>query len=273
MSNPDIAALRKEISRIRGSIAHLRAMGIDYVRRGQQASPVSAPEAASPAAPEPEVAPTEQSAAAETQKTPENVPKVPAGAETLDEIRADIGDCTRCKLSTTRTQIVFHDGSPGARVAFVGEGPGKDEDLQGVPFVGRAGNLLTDIIEKGMGLPRAEVYICNVVKCRPTVDLAFTKDRPPEPDEIEACGGFLKRQLRAVNPEVIITLGNPATKFLLDTKQGITRLRGNWQKWEGIDVMPTFHPAYVLRNPPSKREVWQDIQMVMDKLGLDKPGK
>lgn len=267
MSNPDIAALRKEISRIRGSIAHLRAMGMDYVRRGQQA------------APEPEVAPTEQPAAAETQKTRKNVAKAPAAAatvaraETLDEIRAEIGDCTRCKLSTTRTQIVFHDGSPGARVAFVGEGPGKDEDIQGVPFVGRAGNLLTDIIEKGMGLPRAEVYICNVVKCRPTVDLAFTKDRPPEPDEIEACGGFLKRQLRAVNPEVIITLGNPATKFLLDTRQGITRLRGNWQKWEGIDVMPTFHPAYVLRNPPSKREVWQDIQTVMDKLGLEKPGK
>ncbi|MEW6777894.1 MAG: uracil-DNA glycosylase [Bdellovibrionota bacterium] len=193
--------------------------------------------------------------------------------ETLEDIRADIGDCTRCKLHTTRTKIVFADGSPKARVVFVGEGPGRDEDLKGLPFVGRAGVLLTDIIEKGMGLKRSEVYICNVVKCRPTVDLAFEKDRAPEPDEVAACGGFLLRQLRSVHPEVIVTLGNPSTQFLLQTKDGITRLRGKWQEWEGISVMPTFHPAYVLRNPPSKKEVWADIQLVMERLGLKRPAK
>lgn len=275
----DIAALRREIGRIRGSIAHLRAMGIDYVRRGQPAAPVSAEKAAQvapepPAIDEPPARPAKKPAtkAPTAPEAPAPV-AVAAAGETLDDIRADIGDCTRCKLHTTRTQIVFHDGGIGARVAFVGEGPGKDEDLQGVPFVGRAGKLLTDIIEKGMGIPRAEVYICNVVKCRPTENLAFAKDRAPEPDEVEACSGFLKRQLRVVAPEVIVTLGNPATKFLLDTKTGITQLRGTWQKWEGIDVMPTFHPAYVLRNPPSKREVWADIQLVMDKLGLERPAR
>ncbi|MCB0221288.1 MAG: uracil-DNA glycosylase [Chrysiogenetes bacterium] len=259
-------------------------MGIDYVRRGHPATPVSAekvapatvqeaaPVAAEPAAPPAKPAKKSATKAPKAPEAPAPVAAAAAG-ESLDDIRADIGDCTRCKLHTTRTQIVFHDGGMGARVAFVGEGPGKDEDLQGVPFVGRAGKLLTDIIEKGMGIPRAEVYICNVVKCRPTENLAFTKDRAPEPDEVEACSGFLKRQLRVVRPEVIVTLGNPATKFLLDTKEGITRLRGSWHKWEGIDVMPTFHPAYVLRNPPSKREVWADIQLVMDKLGIERPAR
>lgn|SRR5574341_15086 len=183
----------------------------------------------------------------------------------LAAIREELGECARCKLFKGRKTLVFGEGNPNAALVFVGEGPGFEEDRQGRPFVGEAGQLLTKIIESGMQLKRADVYICNVVKCRPP------DNRTPEPDEIAACVPFLLKQLRAIRPKVIVTLGNVPTQTLLKTKEGITRLRGKWQAYEGIPLMPTFHPAYLLRNPADKKLVWDDIQQVMKE--LEKPGK
>lgn len=183
-------------------------------------------------------------------------------ATALREIRQELGDCRRCPLHSGRTNIVFGDGDPFARLMFVGEGPGEDEDAQGVPFVGKAGQLLTDIIEKGMKLSRSEVYIANVVKSRPP------RNRDPEPDEIAACLPFLIKQIEAIQPKVIVTLGRVAAHALLGTTVPISKLRGHWQEFRGIPVMPTFHPSYLLRTPSAKREVWADIQQVMEKLGI-----
>ena len=174
-------------------------------------------------------------------------------------IRDDIGECTRCKLHSGRTNLVFGVGDPAARLMFVGEGPGADEDEQGEPFVGRAGQLLTQII-KAMGLAREQVYIANVVKCRPP------GNRNPEPDEIEQCGPFLQAQIDAIKPVVIVALGKFAAQTLLRTETPISRLRGRFHDVSGVDVMPTFHPSYLLRNPAAKREVWDDMKMVMKKL-------
>ncbi len=181
--------------------------------------------------------------------------------DSLKNIRADLGDCRRCKLHSNRNKIVFGDGTPNAKLVFVGEGPGSDEDLQGIPFVGRAGQLLTKIIE-AMGLTRDDVYICNIVKCRPP------KNRNPEPDEIRTCLPFLERQLRAIQPEFICALGNFAARTLLETDAPISKLRGTFHHYMGIRVMPTFHPAYLLRNSGKKRDVWEDIQKIMGKMGL-----
>lgn len=188
---------------------------------------------------------------------------VPAGGPTsLEDVRADIGDCRRCKLAPGRTNLVFGVGNPAARLVFVGEAPGHDEDLRGEPFVGRAGQLLTEIITKGMRLRREDVYICNVIKCRPP------GNRNPEPDEVESCEPFLLRQLELIGPEVIVALGKFAAQTLLRDKTPITRLRGRWFDYHGIRLMPTFHPAYLLRNPAEKRLVWEDIQKVMAVLGM-----
>ncbi len=183
-------------------------------------------------------------------------------ARTLDELRDVLGDCERCKLCSHRTRIVFGVGNPNADLMFIGEGPGEDEDRQGVPFVGRAGMLLTDIITKGMGLSRDDVYIANVVKCRPP------NNRNPEPDEIVACEPFLHQQIRIVKPKVIVTLGKFASQVLLRTRTPISRLRGQWHEYDGVAVLPTFHPAYLLRNPADKKLVWEDIKQVMRRLGL-----
>lgn len=185
----------------------------------------------------------------------DTTPALQAGS--LDELRAVIGDCQRCKLCSGRTNIVFGVGNPRARLMFVGEGPGRDEDLKGEPFVGRAGQLLTDIITKGMGLKREDVYICNVVKCRPP------ENRNPEPDEVAACEPFLKKQIDIVRPEIIVGLGKFAVQTLLNSKVAISRLRGNWASYHGIKLMPTFHPAYLLRNPADKKLVWEDIKQVI----------
>ncbi len=178
--------------------------------------------------------------------------------------------CISCKLATTRNKVVFGEGDIDAKVMFIGEGPGKQEDLTGRPFIGRAGELLTKIIENGMNLSRKSVYIANIVKCRPSVDLLMHKDRPPDAEEIKACHPFLLKQIKLISPEVIITLGSPSTKFLLQTKQGITSLRGRWHDFEGIPVMPTFHPSYILRNggekSPLKKYIWEDIKKVLTKL-------
>src|SRR5512147_2290456 len=182
--------------------------------------------------------------------------------ETLDDARTDLGDCRRCKLAGGRTNLVFGVGNPQARLVFVGEGPGADEDAKGEPFVGRAGQLLTEIITKGMKLRREDVYICNVVKCRPP------NNRNPESDEIASCMPFLQRQVELVAPRVIVALGTFAAQTLLGVKTPITRMRGVWHEYRGIKVMPTFHPAYLLRTPGDKRLVWADIKLVMAELGL-----
>jgi uracil-DNA glycosylase family 4 len=181
---------------------------------------------------------------------------------TLEELRAHIGDCRRCKLAPHRTHLVFGVGNPRARLVFVGEAPGRDEDLRGEPFVGRAGQLLTEIITRGMKLRREDVYIANVIKCRPP------ENRNPEPDEVASCEPFLLRQLELIGPEVIVALGKFAVQTLLRSKTPITQMRGRWYDYHGIKLMPTFHPAYLLRNPGDKRLVWEDIQKVMRELGI-----
>jgi DNA polymerase len=181
-------------------------------------------------------------------------------ATSLKELRAAIGDCRRCKLWSGRTHLVFGVGNPRARLMFIGEGPGRDEDLQGEPFVGRAGQLLTDIITKGIGLKREDVYIANVIKCRPP------DNRNPEPDEVDSCEPFLKKQIDLIRPEIIVALGKFAVQTLLKSKIPITRLRGNWYTYHGIKLMPTFHPAYLLRNPGDKKVVWEDIKKVINEL-------
>jgi uracil-DNA glycosylase family 4 len=186
--------------------------------------------------------------------------------DTLPLIREFIGECTRCKLSKGRTKIVFGTGSPKARLMFVGEGPGRDEDLSGEPFVGRAGKLLTDMI-KAMGLQREDVYIANIVKCRPP------ENRQPEHDEVEACSPFLMRQIDVIRPQVICTLGNTPTQTLLQTTQGISKFRGQWFDFRDTKLLPTYHPAYLLRNPAAKADVWKDLQKVMAVLGLQAPKK
>jgi DNA polymerase len=193
----------------------------------------------------------ESSAVAES---PVTIPLTPVDA--LAALRLDIGDCTRCKLHTMgRTQVVFGVGNPNADLMFVGEAPGADEDIQGIPFIGRAGQLLTKIIE-AMGMTRDDVYIANVIKCRPP------QNRNPEPDEVETCEPFLFRQIDIIQPKVIVALGKFGAQTLLRTLDPISRLRGRVFEYRGSKLIPTFHPAYLLRNPSSKREVWEDMKLV-----------
>jgi uracil-DNA glycosylase family 4 len=222
---------------------------------------VEAPRGAAPAAPALRIAPVI------TPSGPSLFEAVDKLADdTLLKIRGDIGDCTRCKLHKGRHKIVFGDGSAKAELVFIGEGPGADEDAQGLPFVGRAGKLLTQMIE-AMGLQRKDVYICNVVKCRPP------ENRAPEPDEVETCSPYLLRQIDVIKPRVIVCLGAVAAKTLLQTNRGITQFRGQWLEWRGHKLMATYHPAYLLRNPNAKGEVWKDLQKVMAELGLQLPKK
>jgi DNA polymerase len=209
---------------------------------------------------------------------PEKVPEpvvVPAGLpvvlpslapehDTLEKILADMGDCQRCRLGATRKTLVFGSGNPEAQLVFVGEGPGADEDEQGVPFVGRAGQLLTQMVDgtaakEGIPIRRKDVYICNIVKCRPP------ENRTPLPDEMEICGEFVFRQLSAIRPRAICALGSTAAKALLGVKEGVTKLRGKWHKWRDIPVMVTYHPSYLLRpyNQNAKREAWEDLKKVL----------
>ncbi len=188
--------------------------------------------------------------------------------ESLDQIRADIGDCRRCRLHEQRNKIVFGSGDQHSPLVFVGEGPGADEDAQGFPFVGRAGQLLTQMIEgtaqrEGIPLKREQVYICNVVKCRPP------GNRTPEPDEMEICGQFLFRQLHAIRPKAICALGATAARALLpDRREGVTKLRGHWYQWNGIPLMVTYHPSYLLRpyNQNAKREAWEDLKSTLHRV-------
>ncbi len=216
----------------------------------------TAPAVATPPATPPVIVPP-------TNPMPTLLPVAPPD-DSLQKIHEDIGDCRRCRLCEQRNKIVFGSGNPEARLVFVGEGPGADEDATGLPFVGRAGQLLTQMIngtaaKEGLAIRREDVYICNVVKCRPP------ENRTPLPDEMEICGQFLFRQLLVIRPKAICVLGGTAAKALLGTREGITKLRGNWQNWHGIQVMPTYHPSYLLRpySQDAKRESWLELKKVL----------
>ena len=228
-----------------------------------EAPPLEAPSAArAGGATEEAAAPAGKAGAGASPLVPFLAGPAPAAADpaiSLAAVRTEIGDCRRCRLSERRTNIVFGVGNPAARLVFVGEGPGADEDAQGEPFVGRAGQLLTKIIE-AMGLDRSDVYIANVVKCRPP------ENRTPLPDEVATCSPFLFRQIGAIRPDVVVCLGTPAAQTLFGTRETITKIRGIVRVIEGVRVMPTFHPAYLLRNPAAKREVWEDMKQVMSLL-------
>jgi len=217
-------------------LEHLRALGVEGIRVDPQPNPYN-PRPAAPTSLFGDIAP------AATKLTPSN--------ETFEQIHAEIGDCTRCPLHLERTHVVHTEGNRKARLMFVGEAPGADEDAQARPFVGRAGQLLTKIIE-AIGLKREQVLIGNVNRCRPP------GNRAPTTEEASTCKPYLLREISIVQPEVIVVLGNTAMKNLLDTREGITRLRGRFQDYQGIKVMPTFHPAYLLRDPSKKRETWED---------------
>lgn len=180
-------------------------------------------------------------------------------ARTLEEVRLELGECTRCPLSEGRNRIVFGDGNPNAALMFIGEGPGQEEDRRGLPFVGRAGELLTQMIERGLEIPRSEVYICNIVKCRPP------GNRTPQSNEVSTCKPFLDGQIDAVRPRTIVALGRPATSLLLGRDVSITRVRGTWHEYRGIPLMPTFHPAYLLRQytTENRRVVWEDLKAAL----------
>ena len=286
MSAPDSAALQALAARLR----FYRDLGLTELYRRPVDPALLAPLAAvnGSAATEtpsiPAAAPVEavsaheseshsqETAAIPPRKTisapPAIAPAVPSHdrAALLQAIRDDIGDCTRCALHKGRTRLVFGDGSPNARLLFVGEGPGADEDAQGVPFVGRAGQLLNNMIS-AMGLKREEVYIANVVKCRPP------GNRTPEPDEANTCSPFLFGQIDVIRPQVIVALGATASTYLLGQRQPLAGLRGRVHTFRGSKLIVTYHPAFLLRDPRQKKEAWADLQIAMRELGLKAPGK
>lgn len=193
-----------------------------------------------------------------------NIAAAMNNTERMNDLGREVVGCKRCSLAVTRKNIVFGDGNPSAKIVFVGEAPGADEDEQGLPFVGRAGQLLTNII-KAMGLERNDVYICNILKCRPP------GNRNPLPEEIHLCEPFLKKQLQIISPQIICALGTFAAKTLLKTETPISALRGRFHLYEGIKLMPTYHPAYLLRNPSAKKQVWDDVRLIMKEIGIREP--
>ena len=230
----------------------------------QAATPATAGKAPGNAEPAPVLAAREPQPAPYGQTAPEFTPPSGTKQAKLDALRAYIGNCPRCPiLVRNRKKIVFGSGNPDASIVFVGEAPGQDEDIQGLPFVGRAGQVLTNIIEKGMAISRDQVYIANILKCRPP------NNREPLPDEMSHCTPFLNWQLAIIEPKVIVALGGYAAHYLTGTQTGITKLRGTWHAYRDIPVMPTFHPAYLLRNysQENRRLVWQDVQTVIEKTG------
>ena len=234
------------VEQTKKQLEHLRALGVEGIRVDVKPSTGYADVAPKPVT----------SLFGDIAPAPE---KLSPSTETFEQIHAEIGDCTRCPLHLERTHVVHTEGNRKARLMFVGEAPGADEDAQSRPFVGRAGQLLTKIIE-AIGLKREQVLIGNVNRCRPP------GNRAPTTEEATTCKPYLLREIAIVQPEVIVVLGNTAMKNLLDTREGITRLRGRFQDYKGIKVMPTFHPAYLLRDPSKKRETWEDLKMVRDYL-------
>jgi len=252
-------ALREEAAQLlraaRAALSELHEEGVDQVPAiSLDEPPAEAPVPTEPAAP-PRGAESSNGAATQSGLLGREL----AEGAGLEQVRAALGDCQRCGLCEGRTQIVFGDGNPEADLLFVGEGPGEQEDLKGIPFVGRAGELLTRMIEKGLGIPRRDVYICNIVKCRPP------NNRTPLPVEVGACRPFLDGQIDAVKPRVIVTLGKPASSLLLGRDIAITRVRGTWHEYRGIPVMPTLHPAYILRQytEENRRLVWTDLKAAL----------
>jgi uracil-DNA glycosylase len=254
--------LQQLVTETKKQLEHLRVLGVEGIRVAVEQAPLvtAAPSVKATASP---VEPEEGegiSLFAEPAAAPK---KLEPSTETFEQIHADIGNCTRCPLHLERTHVVHTEGNRKARLMFVGEAPGADEDAQARPFVGRAGQLLTKIIE-AIGLKREEVLIGNVNRCRPP------GNRAPLPDEAATCKPFLEREIAVAQPEVIVVLGNTAMKNLLDTREGITRARGRFHDYKGIKVMPTFHPAYLLRDPSKKRETWEDLKKVRDYLDASK---
>ncbi len=247
MEGPLAAEARSLLASARALLAELAEEGVEEVPRG-------APAAASTAIPTPPAAPSEAAVG-----SIEGDAGIWRERPTLEEVRRVLGDCRRCRLAEGRSHVVFGDGNPAAELMFIGEGPGEAEDRRGLPFVGRAGELLTQMIEKGLGIPRSTVYICNVVKCRPP------GNRTPLPDEVAACSPFLDGQIAAVAPRVIVALGKPAVSRLLGRDVAITKVRGVWHEYRGIPLMPTFHPAFVLRQytPENRRLVWEDLKAAL----------
>jgi DNA polymerase len=243
------AEARALLASARAWLAELVEEGVDAFPR--VASPAASASEAPPAAWLAPAPPLERAAA----------PGPPAERPSLAQVRERLGECTRCRLCEARTQIVFGDGDPQAALMFIGEGPGETEDRRGLPFVGRAGELLTQMIEKGLGIPRRDVYICNIVKCRPP------GNRTPLGDEVASCRPFLDGQIDAVQPRVIVALGKPAASLLLGRDVAITRARGTWHAYRGIPVMPTFHPAFVLRQytEENRRLVWSDLKAALER--------
>ena len=257
---PETQGDREEL---RSVVAQLRTNIAARGRSGLLGVPLTAAAPKRPAAlaaVAPPASPPPQPAASVSMKPldptdEDRAPGAPRGAAGLQLVREELGDCKRCKLCTTRTNIVFGVGNPDANLVFVGEAPGADEDAQGEPFVGKAGQLLTKMIE-AMGYARGDVYICNVLRCRPP------GNRNPEPDEVAACEPFLKKQLGVIRPRMIVALGKFAVQCLLRDETPIGRLRGNLRSYEGIPLMPTFHPAYLLRDPSKKKLAWDDLKAV-----------
>ena len=227
MSEPLVNELRDMLAAARSQLEYLRDLGVEHL-----------------------------ATAATPGKGEQDPGRQHPTAETLEGIRQDLGDCRRCGLAASRTQLVYGVGNPDARLVLVGEAPGREEDLRGEPFVGEAGRLL-DRILAAMGMRREDVYICNVLKCRPP------NNRDPMPEEVATCEAFLVRQIAAIEPQVIVGLGRFAVHSLLKTRVPISQLRGEWQDYHGIPLMPTYHPAYLLRNPEGKREVWEDMKAVL----------
>jgi DNA polymerase len=249
---------RSLAAELREALSASRAWIAEWLEEGVDATPPPAPRPRAQA----RAAPTEQRAPAPAPAAVQSdllAPPRSGPREGLEEVRTRLGDCRRCPLCEGRSTIVFGDGNPDADILFIGEGPGAEEDKRGLPFVGRAGELLTRMIERGMGVPRASVYICNIVKCRPP------GNREPLANEIAACRPFLDAQIDAVAPKVIVTLGRPATSVLLGRDVSITRVRGVWQDYRGMPVMPTFHPAFILRQytEENRRLVWQDLKAAL----------
>ena len=249
---------------LRQYLEYYRDLGFDSIYRRDATAYTQQATASQPIAPVAEAIASQLIAPVLEQPATVVLPDLAPAGETLAAIRADIGDCRRCRLCEGRKNIVFGSGNEHSPLVFVGEGPGADEDEQGLPFVGRAGQLLTQMIDntagkEGIPVRRQDVYICNVVKCRPP------DNRTPLPDEMEICGEFLCRQIMAIKPKAICALGSTAMKALLNTKEGITKLRGKWHKWRDIPVMITYHPSYLLRqyNQTARREAWEDLKTLL----------
>jgi uracil-DNA glycosylase family 4 len=251
------AETRSLLASVRATLRELAEEGVEQFDRNDDASIILQPRPDAPAVRKP--GSRIDAPAAREPELDSAASRAGQSAQALEAVRLELGECTRCPLCERRNRIVFGDGNPDAALMFIGEGPGEEEDRRGLPFVGRAGELLTKMIEGGLEIPRSEVYICNIVKCRPP------GNRTPKPDEVATCKPFLDGQIDAVRPRTIVALGRPATSLLLGREVPITKVRGTWHEYRGIPLMPTFHPAYLLRQytPENRSVVWEDLKAAL----------